>query len=190
MAEQRIGQQRRVQVPDVRRPVRVEDGGGEQQAAAGPGGGGGGAAERAREAAGRPPHVGSGTIDAAARSGRPEAAGGACAAGPGRAGGAATEGPATGDMFRCRAGLARALRPPPRGRAHVGQCRDRGARGAIPAAAAQARGRWRPGARFAEGTRPGGHPAGSVRTRPCLGRCGRGRGRRRCGCFGNVFETA
>lgn len=49
VAVQRVGQQSRIDVPDVRRPVSVEDGRGEQQAATGPGGGGS-AAERRREA--------------------------------------------------------------------------------------------------------------------------------------------
>lgn len=69
VAVQRVGQQRGVEVPDVRRPVDVEDGRGEQEAAAGPGGGG--AAEDAREAAGRPQHGGA-TTETAGQRGRPE----------------------------------------------------------------------------------------------------------------------
>lgn len=50
VAVQRVGQQRGVEVPEVRRPVGVEDGRREQQAAAaGPGGGGAAARRRVRD---------------------------------------------------------------------------------------------------------------------------------------------
>lgn len=127
MAVQRVGQQSRVEVPDVRRPVSVEDGRGEQQAATGPSGRSS-AAERPREAERRPQHSGGGTIETTAQSGRARvrmggrrgtrqpmrsrlASGRACAVGAtGAARGRAGSGAMSGAMSCCRLAAA-ALRP-------------------------------------------------------------------------------